>query len=86
MNRKLNNSLSALAITGAVLVTTVVFGLSPLAVERSTQPAVAAVDGNRSAPATSGGAPTAQPPRAAGGDAQLRQTLLMPYFSFVPRG
>lgn len=85
MNRKFNNSLSALAITGAVLVTTVVFGLGPLGVEPSTQPAIATVDGN--APAARSGESSASPvSRATGGAAQFRQALLMPYFSFVPRG
>lgn len=85
MNRKLNNSLSALAITGAVLVTTVVFGLNPLVVEPSTQPVVAAVDDSTPPPDTddAAGAPVS---RTIDGAAQFRQTLLMPYFSFVPRG
>ncbi|QOW21122.1 MULTISPECIES: hypothetical protein [Lysobacteraceae] len=85
MNRKFNNSLSALTITGAMLVTTVVFGLSPLDVERSTQPAIASVDGNASATHRR---ESSAPPvsRATGGSVPFRHALLMPYFSFVPRG
>ncbi|KIQ95933.1 hypothetical protein [Lysobacter sp. A03] len=85
MNRKFNNSLSALAITGAMLVTTVVFGLSPLEVGPTTGAAVARFDAGP-APAATGQSSATPVSGASGGAVQFRQTLLMPYFSFVPRG
>lgn len=82
MNRKLTNSLSALAATGAVLVATVVFGLTPLSPDRSIDPFLAAADG----PGSDDSATPPSPVSRANGTGQLTRTLAMPYFSFVPRG
>ncbi|QOY61819.1 hypothetical protein INQ40_07490 [Lysobacter sp. H21R4] len=85
MNRKLNNSLSALAITGAVLVSTVVFGLSPLGVQPATD-RLASTATAGPASARTGESPDARSSGSTDGNAHFRQALLMPYFSFVPRG
>lgn len=86
MDRKLTNTLSALATTGAVLVATVVFGLDPLVSERYTEGVERGIDATRPPPAIVDTAAEPVSRASNGGVPQFRRTHLMPYFSLVPRG
>lgn len=86
MYRKLTNSLSALIVTGAVLVVTVVFGLNPLSPEPAMDPVLATADGPAPVADDAAIAPSSASHGTGSGTGQLIRTLAMPYFSFVPRG
>lgn len=97
MNRKLHNTLSALTASGALLVVTLivaapiagptadpVFGGTPVATELDAARALADSLGTAVQAIESG---TTETPRSTGTSKRhRRQTLVMPYFSFLPRG
>lgn len=99
MNRKLHNTLSALTASGALLVVSLIAaapisgqdtrpafaGAVPMATELSA--AHVLVDAIETAAAQTIDAGSADAPRSTGTTTRnRRQALVMPYFSFLPRG
>jgi hypothetical protein len=99
MNRKLHNSLSALTSSGALLVVALIAAApmsgrdarpafvapAPIAAELNT--ARVLVDAIGSAAVQTIETASSESPRSTGTSSHnRRQTLVMPYFSFLPRG
>ncbi|MGH8085146.1 MAG: hypothetical protein ACREPV_07700 [Lysobacter sp.] len=99
MNRKLHNTLSALTASGALLVVSLIAaapmsgpnaapaftGATPIATELSTAQALVDAIGTAAAQTIETG--STEIPRSTGTSTHnRRQTLVMPYFSFLPRG
>ena len=98
MNRKLHNTLSALTASGALLVVSLIIaapmpGQSIRPVFASTAPAAeltaahVLVDAIETAAVQTIESGSAETPRSTGTTTRnRRQTIVMPYFSFLPRG
>ena len=94
MNRKLHNTLSALTASGALLVVSLIVAApvpgqadthaaASLAAELGAAGTLAHALGSAAETLESG---TADESRPAGASTPKRQTLVMPFFSFLPRG
>lgn len=102
MNRKLRNSLTALTTCGLAVVLALVgispsiqSGDRPATVHQNTTPAPDTLETTASTGSTRSGtalpldiqpATDPAPPTRTGGRRDNRQPLVMPYFSFAPRG
>jgi len=84
MNRKLHNTLSALTASGALLVVSLI-AAAPVASDLN--PARVLVDAIETAAVQTIDTGSTESPRSTGTSSHnRRQTLVMPYFSFLPRG